>query len=196
MVVALALAAVIALLSISLPAGAQQGGVATLDPEEAQWLREHPVVRVGVFAGDHLPAETWVAGHPEGLGPDYARLLAAKVGLRLSFDPFTDWQSVSWPGASQPPRYDLLLGQPDTPPRRRHLAFLRPYLKGYIMLVARRGDTRIRGERDLARARIVVERRYVETGGMVAKHFPQAILLYAQDGRDALRMVAGGEADA
>ena len=127
------------------------GAVATLDAEEAQWRRDHAVVRVGVFAGDHLPAETWVAGHPEGLGPDYARLLASKVGLRLSFDPFSDWQAISWPAASQPPRYELLVGQPDTPGRRGHLAFLRPYLKGYMMLVARRGDPRIRSEASLAR---------------------------------------------
>ncbi|UNK48148.1 transporter substrate-binding domain-containing protein [Lysobacter sp. S4-A87] len=184
------------LLIVTRTASAEEGGVATLDAEEAQWRREHPVVRVGVFAGDHLPAETWVAGHPEGLGPDYARLLAAKVGLRLSFDPFTDWEAISWPAASQPPRYDLLLAQPDTPARRSHLSFLRPYLKGYVMLVARRGDTRIRGEADLARARIVVERRYLETAGLVVKRFPQSIVLYAQDGREALRMVADGEADA
>ncbi|MFC3814308.1 transporter substrate-binding domain-containing protein [Lysobacter sp. GCM10012299] len=176
--------------------GAQEGGIAKLDAEETQWRRDHPVVRVGVFAGDHLPAETWVAGHPEGLGPDYARLLAAKVGLRLSFDPFTDWETISWPAASQTPRYDLLLGQPDTPARRGHFEFLRPYLKGYTMLVARRGDTRIRGEGDLARARIVVERRYLESAGLVVKRFPEAIILYAQDGREALRMVADGEADA
>jgi PAS domain S-box-containing protein len=190
------LAAFIALLGIAFPVCARDDGGATLDAEEAQWRREHPVVRVGVFAGDHLPAETWVAGHPEGLGPDYARLLASKVGLRLSFDPFSDWQAISWPTASQPPRYELLVGQPDTPGRRGHLAFLRPYLKGYMMLVARRGDPRIRSEASLARARIVVERRYRETAGLVGKYFPQAILLFAPDGREALRMVADGEADA
>ncbi|QSX74404.1 transporter substrate-binding domain-containing protein [Lysobacter arenosi] len=193
---ALRFAAIIALTGVAFPLGAQPGAVATLDAEEAQWRRDHAVVRVGVFAGDHLPAETWVAGHPEGLGPDYARLLAAKVGLRLSFDPFTDWETISWPAASLTPRYDLLLGQPDTPARRGHFAFLRPYLKGCIMLVARRGDARIRDEADLARARIVVERRYVESAGLVSKHFPRAIILYAQDGREALRMVADGEADA
>ncbi|MDQ8024219.1 MAG: transporter substrate-binding domain-containing protein [Moraxellaceae bacterium] len=198
---AMLLAALMALCSVTITAFAREGsahdeGVPSLDAEESQWRREHPVVRVGVFAGDHLPAETWVAGHPEGLGPDYARLLAGKVGLRLSFDPFTDWETVSWPAASQSPRYELLLGQPDTPARRGHFEFLRPYLKGYIMLVARRGDTRIRGEADLARARIVVERRYLESAGIVVKRFPEAIILYAQDGREALRMVADGEADA
>ncbi|HEY5852061.1 MAG TPA: transporter substrate-binding domain-containing protein [Lysobacter sp.] len=170
--------------------------MATLSAEEQAWRQQHPVVRVGVFAGDHLPAESWVAGHPEGLGPDYVRLLAAKVGLRLSFDPFTDWETVSWPAPSQVPRYDLLLGQPNTAARRTHLEFLRPYLKGYLVLVARRGDTRIRDESDITRARIVVERRYLETASWAVKRYPEAIVLYARDGREAVRMVAEGEADA
>ncbi|MGO4221654.1 transporter substrate-binding domain-containing protein [Lysobacter sp. TAF61] len=170
--------------------------MASLSADELAWRRSHPVVRVGVFAGDHLPAETWVAGHPEGLGPDYARLLASKVGLRLSFDPFTDWEPVSWPAAWEMPRYDLLLGQPNTATRRSHFQFLRPYLKGYLMLVARRGDVRIRDEADLDRARIVVERRYLETATWAVKRFPRALILYAEDGREALRMVADGEADA
>ena len=169
---------------------------AALTPDEVAWRRQHPVVRVGVFAGDHLPAETWVAGHPEGLGPDYARLLAEKVGLRLSFDPFTDWESVSWPDSTQLPRYELLLGQPHTPSRHKRFTFLRPYLTGDRILVARKGDTRIRSGADIARSRLVMERRYRESAEMVAKRYPRAMMLYADDGREALRMVADGEADA
>lgn len=33
-----------------------------LDAQEQAWRRAHPVVQVGVFAGDHMPVEAWVGG--------------------------------------------------------------------------------------------------------------------------------------
>src|SRR5579859_5316207 len=66
-----------------------------LTPQESEWLEAHSVIQVGIFAGNHFPLEAWVAGAPEGLGVDYAKLLASRVGLRLQFRPFTDWEYIT-----------------------------------------------------------------------------------------------------
>jgi len=41
-----------------------------LTPQETEWIAAHPVIEVGVFAGNHYPLEAWVAGAPEGIGID------------------------------------------------------------------------------------------------------------------------------
>jgi len=178
--------------------GARAQGAPTVEltPQELAWRAVHPVVNVGVFAGDHLPAETWVAGLPEGYGVDYASLLAGKVGLRLEFHPYADWAAVAYADRDQPAPYDLLLGQLSTEDGRTRFDFLRPYESGHLMLVARKGDLQIRSERDLDRARIVIERPFQATLSILSAKFPQATLVFANDGHQAMDMLAAGQADA
>ena len=177
-------------------ARAQDPRVVELTPEELTWRSAHPVVSVGVFSGDHLPAETWVAGHPEGFGVDYASLLAGRVGLRLAFHPYAEWAAVAYAAPAQPATYDLLLGQLATRDGRARFEFLHSYESARLMLVARKGDVQIRGERDLDHARIAIERSYQAIISILSARFPQATLVFADDGRQAMDMVAAGQADA
>jgi two-component system sensor histidine kinase EvgS len=167
-----------------------------LNGEEVAWRNAHRDVRVGVFAGDHLPAETWAAGRPEGFGVDYARLLAERAGLRLEFRPFVDWVQVAHGDTRVPLQYDLLLAQTPHINRANRLVFLRPYEAGKFMLVARRGDTRMAGDEHLATARIAIERQFHGLADRLKRRYPAAKLLYSDDGRTALDLVAAGQADA
>ena len=166
----------------------------SLTPEEDAWRRQHPVVNVGVYAGDHLPAETWVAGRPEGFGIDYVRLLAAKVGLRLVFHPYTDAQVTASARSDGP--YDLLAAMSTLQAERAGFDMLKPYGQGRLILVGRKGDERIRSESDLDHARIAIERDFHRVGDLLAKRFPEATIVFADDGRQALNLVATGKADA
>ncbi|HZX76180.1 ATP-binding protein [Lysobacter sp.] len=181
--------------AVMLPCRAQGSSNVSLSSEEQTWLRQNPTVRVGVFVGDHLPGESWGGGRPEGLGVDYARLLASRAGLRLEFHPFTDWEAVVFgDGASL--RYDLLLSQAISSDRADRFIYLRPYAAGRMVMVARRNDERMRDEGDLQHARIAVERTFRLPIQVLHTRFPRATLMYARDGREALDMVARGEADA
>lgn len=170
------------------------GGVLRLTPEEDAWRRQHPIVEVGVYAGDHLPAETWVAGRPEGFGVDYARLLAGKVGLRLAFHPYTDANITSADHAGNP--YDLLAAMSTLQAEAAGFDLLKPYGAGSLILVGRKGDDRVRSENDLEHARIAIERDFRRIADLLAKRFPGATLVFADDGRQALNLVAAGKADA
>jgi PAS domain S-box-containing protein len=166
-----------------------------LDAQEQAWRRAHPVLQVGVFAGDHMPVEAWVGGQPQGLGIDYVSLLAARAGLRPEFHPYTDWAAVAFDGTAGD-QFDLLPAQGITPERRDHFDFLKPYATIVPVLVVRKGDARIRGDADLARARIVIERRFRTAEHDVVQRYPQATVVYSNDGHDALDMLAHGQADA
>lgn len=166
----------------------------SLAPSEEAWRQAHPVVQVGVFAGDHMPLESWRGGQPEGLGVDYARLLAGRAGLQLEFHPYTDWGAMAFDASPVP--YDLLLAQPISSRRMERFHLLRPYVSGYPVLVARKGDLRIRSVEDLAHARVVLERRFRQGAVEFDRRYPNATLLFADDGRQGLEMVARGEADA
>jgi two-component system, NarL family, sensor histidine kinase EvgS len=168
-----------------------------LTSEEEAWRRAHPVVQVGVFAGDHLPAEAWVAGRPEGFAVDYARLLAGRIGLQLAFHPFSDLDAVTAGGPSPAgERYDLLLAISVTDEHKRRFDLLQPYGGGQFYLVTRKGDEQVRSQSDLQHARVVIERSYHHVIDLLGERFPQATLLFADDGRQAMDMVATGRADA
>ena len=192
-----ATACLLALLLVIGAAGAQNTtGSISLTPAEQAWLKEHPIVQVGVFAGDFVPFETWRGGQPEGLGVDYARLLAGRAGLRLEFHPYSDWNGVVYGDENSPPPYDLLLAQPVLPDRMQRFQMLRPFVAVETMLVARRGDLQVRTGADLARARVVIERRFRVVIETVRRVYPGATVVFADSGAQALDMLASGEADA
>ncbi len=166
----------------------------TLTPAESAWIEAHPVIQVGVFAGNHFPLEAWVAGAPEGVGVDYAKLLASRVGLRLQFRPFTDWGRVTFEESGEPIPFDLLVGQPYG--KNSRLDYLKPFWESGFVMVARKGDLKILGEGSLANARIAVERIGKYYTQQVKDHFPGATIVFADDVHEAMNMVADGQADA
>ncbi|WP_158536955.1 transporter substrate-binding domain-containing protein [Dyella sp. AtDHG13] len=165
-----------------------------LTPEESAWIAAHPVIQVGVYAGNHFPLEAWVAGAPDGMGVDYAKRLASRVGLRLQFRPFTDWDGIAFNEADQPMPFDLLVGQPVG--RNAQLIYLKPYAEGSFVMVARKGDLQILDESSLAHARIATERFGKYFTQRVRDRFPGATMVFADDARQALDMVVRGQADA
>jgi len=165
-----------------------------LTTEELAWIAQHPVVDVGIFAGNHFPIEAWVAGRAEGIGVDYAKLLAGRVGLRLQFRPFTDWDAVTFSDSGKPIPFDLLVGQPYK--RSDRLTYLDPYVEASLVLAARKGNLNIRTESDVVHGRIAMERVARVYNKIIKDRFPQATLIFTDDGREALDMVAQGVADA
>lgn len=165
-----------------------------LTPEETDWVTAHPVVDVGIYAGNHFPLEAWVAGAPEGMGADYAKLVASRIGLRLQFRPFTDWDAVAYDDSLQPVPFDLLVGQPYR--RSQRLIYLKPYAESEFVMVARKGDQRMLGESDLATARIAMERYARYAPQIVRKRFPDATYVFSDDARQAMDLLAQGQVDA
>ncbi|QNK01470.1 ATP-binding protein [Dyella telluris] len=186
-------ALVVLFLLVSGARAASTAGV-ELSPQESAWIAAHPVIQVGVYAGNHFPLEAWVAGAPDGFGVDYAKRLASRVGLRLQFRPFTEWDYVAFDDVDKPVPFDLLVAQPYG--RNSRFEYLKPYVESGFVMAARKGDLQILDESSLAHARIATERFGKYFNQRIKQRFPDATMVYADDARQALDMVAQGQADA
>ncbi len=172
----------------------QDTSASGLTAEEEIWRREHNVVQVAVYAGDHMPLEGWIGGQPQGVGVDYARLLASYAGLRLEFHPFTEWTNTQDPPKLSPD-VDLLVAQGILPTTSDRFSYLRPYMTGGAMVVVRQDNQLIQRDSTLEGLRIAVERPLIGYNEQIRKYYPKAIPVYANDGADALDIVARGDAD-
>jgi PAS domain S-box-containing protein len=163
--------------------------------EEQAWIRAHNVVDVGIYAGDHMPIEGWIGGEPQGIGVDYARLLANYAGLRLAFHPFTDWSTALGDGTPNS-SFDLYVGQGLWEELAPRFYFLKPHITDTGILVVRQSDQILRRDSALEGRRIAVERPLRFANAAIQKSYPKAALVFANDGSEALDMVARGDADA
>jgi two-component system sensor histidine kinase EvgS len=67
---------------------------APLRPDDAAWLRHHPIVTVGAYKEGYPPFEEVRDGELEGLGPDYLREIAGNLGITLQTRLYPSWPSV------------------------------------------------------------------------------------------------------
>lgn len=66
-----------------------------LDEQDRQWLREHPVLRMGISGPDYPPFEISRNQHElEGLTADYADLLAQLLGVRIEVRRYADREAL------------------------------------------------------------------------------------------------------
>lgn len=180
---------------IAVAAIAQEADRTLLSPAEEQWVHDHNVVQVGVYAGDHMPIEGWIGGQPQGMGVDYARLLASYAGLRLEFHPFTDW-SIALGNGTPDSEFELYVGQGVIPELEPRFYLLRAYMTGAGIVVVRQNEQILRRDSTLDGRRIAAERPFRYANAAIQKYYPGATLVFANNGSEALDLVAQGDADA
>lgn len=167
-----------------------------LTPAEREWIDQHRVIHVAIKPGDQLPAQSWVAGRAEGIGVDYVRLLASRLGMQLEFTPLVGGWDESETAGGTDDHYDVYVGVRETDDGAPNFLYLPPYAGGKFMLVSRKGDEQIGTQADLDHARIVIARGFPWLALTLASRHPGATLLFANDERTAMDMVVSGEADA
>jgi PAS domain S-box-containing protein len=117
----------------------------SLTLEEQQWLKAHPVIRLGI-AFDHPPYEfTDDQGQSQGIIADYLKLIASRLQVTFKRVKKEDRTELSWEQilkAAQSRQLDCVAGLLKTRERDRYLAFTRPYLDfPYVLVVDRNNDT-------------------------------------------------------
>ncbi|WP_434711335.1 transporter substrate-binding domain-containing protein [Pseudomonas sp. R1-1] len=161
-----------------------------LDAQDRQWLRQHPLLRMGISGPDYPPFELTRNQHElEGLTADYADLLAQLLGIRIEVRRFADREAVM--AALRRGEVDLLgtsnsfeIGDP---------AFVlsRPYAEDQPMLVTRL-DEQI--PTDLAGKRLAMVEDYLPLAA-VQGFYPLAHVQRYPSAMDALGAVAFGADD-
>ncbi|UVL47951.1 transporter substrate-binding domain-containing protein [Pseudomonas moraviensis] len=162
-----------------------------LDERERQWLREHPLLRMGISGRDYPPFEITRNRHElEGLTADYADLVAQLLGVELQVQRFSDRPAVM--AALKRGEIDLLGTSNSFEVADPAFILSRPYAEDQPMLVTRHDE---KLPADLAAKRIALVEDYLPLAAVQAFYPDAQVQLYAS-AMDALGAVAFGADDA
>jgi two-component system sensor histidine kinase EvgS len=161
-----------------------------LDEQDRQWLRQRPVLRVGVSGPDYPPFEITRNQHElEGLTADYAELLGQLLGVRIEVQRFSNRQAVI--AALKDGELDLLGTSNQFETADPEIVLSRAYAEDQPMLVTRVDDPQ---PAELADKRIAVVEDYLPLAS-VQRVYPLADVRRYPSAMDALGAVAFGADD-
>lgn len=161
--------------------------------EEAQWIADHPVIKLGVDRA-WLPIEFVTDdGQYQGISSEYMGHLQGVLGVEFSVQTGLSWEQVMT--AVEVGELDLLPAVARTAGREAFLNFTEPYLSLPLVIFTRNQAAYVNGLDDLSGRRVAVERGYLAHELLLANH-PLLTLVEKDDSESALRAVAEGNADA
>jgi diguanylate cyclase (GGDEF)-like protein/PAS domain S-box-containing protein len=165
----------------------------TLSHEEEQWLRAHPVIRLGIDR-DFAPYE-WIDGtnHYNGLIADYMRLIEAKLGIKFDIIKDKSWSEVL--ELAEQGQIDMIAAAVKTPKRSSYLDFTEKYIGNPAVIVSKSADGFVGTLQRLTNKQVVVEKGYF-ISELLERDYPSIQLIQANNVREALEMVQLGQADA
>jgi|GEM_PF-814917 len=164
-----------------------------LSAQEAEWVKQHPVVKVRV-SPDYPPFEFIEGGHYQGMAYDY--LMAAGRRLGITFEPVSGltWkESLDRIEAKQ--GVDLIIMITRTADRSRFLEFTRDYISFPLVVFTRKDAPFISGIKDLAGKSVAMERGFI-FGEWLKRDVPDVSLRETILSREAIEAVSTGKADA
>jgi two-component system sensor histidine kinase EvgS len=161
-----------------------------LDEQDRQWLRQHPVLRMGISGPDYPPFEiTRNQQELEGLTADYADLLAQLLGVRIEVQRFANRDAVM--AALKRGDLDLLGTSNSFEAADPAFILSRAYAEDQPMLVTRLGEQL---PSDLAGKRLAMVEDYLPLASVQA-FYPLANVQLYPSAMDALGAVAFGAKD-
>ncbi|MBF0186921.1 MAG: transporter substrate-binding domain-containing protein [Magnetococcales bacterium] len=165
-------------------------GPVKLSGEERQWLKEHPVIRVGIDP-DYPPYEFRDGeGNYRGLGREYLDLIATQLGVRFEIVETRAWSETVT--ALKEKRVDMapVLGR--TPDRLAYLRFTKPYVETPTIIIGRKANQWLTLP-TLKGKRVALVDGYA-VSELILKQFPDIEPVSVENNRQALEAVARGEA--
>ena len=174
-------------------ASASQALLESLDPSEREWLRLHPVVRVGgplAFQPFHFHGDD---GSPQGMAFDFLRLVLRTIGLEMQTGPARPWPQVL--DAARHGEIDLISCAARSADREAYLIFSDPVLSFPMVIVGRKDGPFISGLEDLRGLKVALVRGNV-TADWLTRDEVEFVPREVSTPLDALRAVSLGTADA
>ena len=164
-----------------------------LTEDETAWLKAHPVIRVGIDR-DFAPYE-WLdkKGNFDGVNAELLRLLEARLGVRFEVVKGKSWQETL--DAAKAGELDMLSDAVNTPDRRDYLGFTSSFIKSPIVILNDRRKGYVSALRQLYGKRVAIKQGYFMEE-LLARDYPQIILVPTVDELSAFALIKKGEADA
>ncbi|MCI5134180.1 MAG: response regulator [Candidatus Electrothrix sp. AW2] len=166
--------------------------VISLSPEENNWLKENPVIRVGAFS---LPPYIIQNNHGEvsGYMPNLIRMLAARVRLTPEFIQFDDLSELL--KQAEQKNIETTMAMVQTAERSRLFTFSPETMPLSMAIFARTHDQSITNMSSLQGKRIALYHNY-SMNALIQRQFPDSLIVMADNAVDMLQLVVRGEADA
>ncbi|MFC1857021.1 transporter substrate-binding domain-containing protein [Thermodesulfobacteriota bacterium] len=163
-----------------------------LSPDEASWLKGHPVIRVGIMQA--WPPMNFVdeQGNPQGIGTDYIEALNKRLNGVLTAVPGPFKESYDLVKSK---KLDALM---DITPKEERMAFFeftRSYMTIPHVYVGRQDGPYFDSAEDLFGRSIALEEGYYNVR-LFRKDYPQITIKEYPSTAEALEAVSRGEADA
>jgi PAS domain S-box-containing protein len=163
-----------------------------LTPDEQQWIREHPVITVGIdpeFAPFEFIDKN---GTYSGFASDYINLLSRRLGLNMKIITDKQWTTVM--ELAQQKKIDLLPAIGFSRERTRFLSYTVPYIGFYRMVFSRNDAPLITGMADLKNVKVAVQENSSHADWIRENTDLQP--LYFPTLQETIKAVADGTADA
>lgn len=163
-----------------------------LSAAEKQWLRDHPIIRVGI---DHnRPPMEFLdeKGRHFGISASYLKVLEKRLGVHFE----VNYSRRLWSDSIQAVRnkqLDMLACTAITENRKKDIIYSRAYMKQSMVIVADSDVGYVNDLADLNGKKIAVVRSYASEE-FLRIHYPQIVPMLFDTSLEALQAVASGEA--
>lgn len=162
-----------------------------LTVKERAWLKNNPVIRVGI--DPHFqPYEFFnEQGRHSGISQEYLHLLSKQLGIVFKVVPFDSWSEVI--KASKAKQVDILSAVIQTPKRLQFLNFTKPYTYFKAAIVTQWDSYQVNRIEDLANQPVVLVKDYALSELALAKE-PSIQPIYVDTILDGLKAISNHQA--
>ncbi len=171
----------------------QQNTPLVMTDAEIEWLKVHPIIRVGI--DPHFAPYEWLneKNNYVGLSVDYLHQVETLLGVKFEIVKTKSFSETIL--MAEHGELDMITDVNKTPLREKYLNFTEPYISNPIIIVDNGINSFIGGLTQLAGKRIAIEKGYF-IGELIAHDYPKIEIITSENEQEALRLVSKGEADA
>jgi PAS domain S-box-containing protein len=164
-----------------------------LTKAEKDWLKKHPVVRLGIDP-DWMPFEGFSSsGEYQGLSSSYVKTISQMLGVKMTAERYDSWSEAV--AAARQGRIDLFPCLAPTRKGSEFLSFTRPYLQLPNVITTRDEHPMMSGLGNLSGKKVAVVKDFAVEDYIKTNH-PGIIILEVKNPEQGLRSVLDGEATA
>ncbi|MGE5389675.1 MAG: response regulator [Deltaproteobacteria bacterium] len=163
-----------------------QPGPIEFTPEERAFIKEHPVIRLGVDP-QFVPYEFIDSdGQYKGIAADYMKIVSQRTGIRMEVVPDLTWAEAYERGVEK--KVDALPCIAKTRERERYYIFSEPYYSFQRVIIVKTSNDRVKGIEDLYNKRVALKDQ--SSHHSYLKQFPQIQISTYPTEEAALKAVA------
>ena len=164
-----------------------------LTAKEKQFLKQHPIIRLGVnpvYAPYEFRGED---GKYKGISQDYVGLISNKLNINFEIIPIQTWTEIL--KGTENKSVDILSAISDTEKGSVTLNFSKPYVSYPHVIITQHNHTSVSGLKGFKDKRFVLVKGDSRSAVIKGKH-PSMKIIEVKSHLEALRTVAIGKADA